>query len=234
MGSKKTFKKCKHVFKQGAKKNKKCNANCKGDYCKKHNTSQKEYQLKYQKKYYEENIKKPFEFVVDEKIKRIEAITDIRNVTPSTIFKAEMKLKACNDKCNTFIRKSKGLRLYLGKITEMDLYKPYIQQMFNSGDISKEIFDEAMEAEKYSHIPDDVIKKLPATHKIYRLYEEDSELTEKENQRKAKKQLNQLMKERDKLVEELQLRKEIIAAYKKKREELLKVREEKKEEVLDI
>jgi len=48
MGSKRNVNvnKCKHIFVHGSKAKKRCNKNCRGEYCKDHNKNRKEYNKK--------------------------------------------------------------------------------------------------------------------------------------------------------------------------------------------
>jgi hypothetical protein len=227
-----TYNKCKHVFKQGDKKGKKCNAQCKGEYCKRHNTKQKEYQ----KKYYDENIKKPIEFITNQKIKSIESITDIRNITNNTIGRIEMKyfndyFKPIDELKNII----KGIRLYLGLVTEFDLYKPFIQKMINLGELTEEELNDSIELARIEnkpmsikYLPNRIFQKLPISTRIYTTYNENKNISTRENKKNAKKKLDTYITELSELQEESKYSEKILNAYRKRRHELLDMREKKK------
>ena len=132
------------------------------------------------------------------------------------------------DEGRLIIHKAYGIRLYLGDIAEADLYKPYIQKLFNLGDITKELYDDSMEAVNYVDFSSKLTPKLPIQTKVYREYIEDDNLTKKQNKNKATKKLEHLRLNGRKKAEELNLQKEVVKAYKNKRSELLTKKEQKK------
>lgn len=227
MGRPKAQNKCKHVFEQGSRKGKKCNARCVADYCKQHNTTQKEYQ----KKYYEENVKKPEDYVLNKKLKKIEAVTDIRNITIHTIDSQNEKLCDYIEKTWDILREGRGIRIFLGELTETDLLKPDVQQLFNDGEITKEELDQTTDAYQMGpdmyktndekNWPENIRRKLNNRRTHYNVWSGDKKSV-------ARKRLEILRIELPKAKQKVCDQKRILNALQKKRTELLVKREANK------
>jgi hypothetical protein len=224
MASKRSTKlnKCKHVFVNGAKKGKKCNKNCYGDYCKEHNKNKKNYQKKYQKKYYDENIRKPDEYYLNKKIEKIEAITDLRNITRGTIAREHNKL--FNDyrlKKENKLKEAYGLIIFLGLKKEADIYRPYVQKLYNNDVIDKDLYDYAMSDDDINNW-DLRIRNMMDRKKFFVPY--------KGTKKEAKKRHAQILEEINKLQNFKINQTKIIEAYEKRRRELLDKKFKNKQE----
>lgn len=217
-GSKTALKKCKYVFIQGSKKGKKCNAKCKNEYCKRHNNVQ----LEYQKKYYAENIKLPVDKIIEQNTARISSITDIRNITFKTTERERIKANDAHDKVIDIAKKILGIKIFLDEISELDVYQPMIQKLYNNEEISKEDFEQSKEVTLFENLPLNIYDKLD--HKKF--YIEYSGNKNKEHITKLK---NELIDKKKVLLDNYKIQKAKYDAYRKCRTELLKKRTEIKD-----
>lgn len=181
--------KCKYVFQQGQKSGKKCNKNCRGEYCKDHNAhrlecNQKKVEAKSNERRGDTNAY----------LLQIREATSVKDLPDRE--KIRMKLEAYNDKARVFIYKCFARKIVIGKAVITDYNGKHGLNTKYDRDKSKVERHEKFWIEK---------KK---GNKIV-------EMTDEERQRKYER----FMKKRAKISRTIRLMKEILKAYDKKKEE---------------
>lgn len=110
--------KCKHVFKQGHKTGKRCNKNCRGEFCKNHN--------KHRQKYERIRIdtiskeRKEDRNPLLEQIKEASCEEELPN-----LLKLQIELKKIEDKGRLLIQRGRAYRIVIGDLTIEELNLKY-------------------------------------------------------------------------------------------------------------
>ena len=196
MSSKRNVKvnKCKHVFKQGLKSGKKCNRNCRGDYCKDHNKHREEYN----KKIYDDKVienKSDINAKAKSLLRRINKATckeDLPEKLP-----LEMQFKVIEDKCRIVINRFRALQVLAKKITIDDI-------LSKDGNL---VMDKVNREINYYEKRRIKLKNGKTKTKKRVLSDED-----------IKHEISKLMRRKPLLLEELNLWKKIIKSYESKEE----------------
>lgn len=194
MSSKRNVKvnKCKHVFKQGLKSGKKCNRNCRGDYCKDHNKNRKEYN----KKIYDEKVieqKSDIDAKAKALLRRINKAKCKEDLPDKT--KMLIKSKSVHDKCKVIVNRIKALKILSKEITEDDI-------------LSKD-----------GNLVLDKVRREMAHYEKRRIRLKNGKTKTKKrvlSDEDIKREKEKIIRKRPRLIEELRLWRKIEAAYQSK------------------
>lgn len=195
MGPKRNVKvnKCKHIFQQGQKAGKRCNKNCRGEYCKDHN----KHRHNYEKKRYDEKV-------IEKKSDENALLRRILEATCKADLPDGLTIDMCHrhnsDKAKSLIDRCNALKIMRGDMT----LKEYSDKCTD--------FKRLRCVERYINSYNK--RKTIGKHKKQKTIQID--LSKEDIQDK----LDRLLRKRDKLVIELRSSREICKAYAEKVKQL--------------
>jgi hypothetical protein len=133
--------KCKHVFKQGDKKGTKCGNNCRGEFCKLHNKTKKEYEKKRYEKIVEKKKEQDRLTKVDPIIEKINTAKNLLQLPRAMDY--EIKRICYKSEQLLITRKYYAISVFLGLISQDQAYiKCQIDKLYDTGTV---MFDKRVE-----------------------------------------------------------------------------------------